>query len=134
MSAGTVTRSDLLDVVQLRQEFHLGRFAAYAVLRSLGRRCGRKYLVVRSEFERKNDVEEFSPAFKIDGHPALMTHIRNARAYVHPKGYGISLHKGSRTSPRKIDLAVCVVGARMLRRLVLNKPEEEKVERTGVVW
>lgn len=90
---------------------------------------------VRSEFERKNDVEEFEPAFKIDGHPALMTHLRNARAYVHPKGYGISLHKGSRTSPRKIDLAVGVVGARMLRRLVLNKPEEEpKRERTGVIW
>jgi len=87
------------------------------------------------ELETENDVEEYAPSFKIDGHPALVRHLRNARAYAHPKGYGVSLHKGSRTSTRKIDLAVCAVGARMLRRLVLNKPKEkEEEERTGYVW
>lgn len=87
------------------------------------------------EMERKNDIEEYEPSFKIDGHPALVTHLRNARGYFHPKGYGVSLHKGSSSSPRKIDLAVAAVGARMLRRLVLNmKAEEPKRERTGVIW
>lgn len=87
------------------------------------------------EMEAKNDVEEYEPTFKIDGHPALLTHLRNARAYFHPKGYGVSLHKGSSSSPRKIDLAVAAVGARMLRRMVLNqKQEDPKKELTGVIW
>jgi hypothetical protein len=87
------------------------------------------------ELERKDDIEEYAPAFAIDGHPALITHLHNARAYNHPKGYGISLHKGSRTSKRKIDLAVCVVGARMLRRVVMNrKKEEEKKDDIGAIW
>ena len=85
------------------------------------------------ELEHKNDIEEFAPTFKIDGHPALVRHMSNAKMYPHPKGYGTSLFKGSRESDKKIDLAVCAVGARMLRRLVLNR-EEEKEERSGVVW
>lgn len=87
------------------------------------------------ELETKNDVEEYAPSFQFDGHPALITHLHNARAYNHPKGYGISLHKGSRTSKRKIDLAVAAVGARMLRRLVTNrKKEEEKQDDIGAIW
>jgi hypothetical protein len=87
------------------------------------------------ELEALNDIEEYAPAFLIDGHPSLITHLKNARAYDHPKGYGTSLHKGSRTSKRKIDLAVCAVGARLLRRLVLNrKKEEEKKDDIGAIW
>ena len=87
------------------------------------------------EMETLDDVEEYAPSFKIDGHPSLITHLLNARGYDHPKGYGISLHKGSRTSKRKIDLAVCAVGARMLRRLVMNmKVEEVKMDDIGAIW
>lgn len=87
------------------------------------------------ELETKNDVEEYAPSFQICGHPALVNHLNNARAYSHPKGYGISLHKGSRNSKRKIDLAVCAVGARMLRRMVMNmKREEEKRDDIGAIW
>lgn len=87
------------------------------------------------ELEHKNDIEEYEPTFQIDGHPVMLNHLRNARAYAHPKGYGISLHKGSRTSRKKIDLAVCAVGARMLRRLVMNrKVEEEKRDDIGEIW
>lgn len=66
-----------------------------------------------------------------DGDRRLRTHVRNARRY--PTRYGISLWKGHRESPRKIDLAVCMVGALMMRRLVLNNPNRRR-RRSGKVW
>lgn len=66
----------------------------------------------------------------IDGHPLLKAHMRNAREW--PNKFGVSLRKVHRESPRKIDLAVCLVGARMLRRLVLNQPRKDKT--TGELW
>ncbi len=65
----------------------------------------------------------------IDGHPALVQHLKHARR--RPNRYGISLGKEHRESQKKIDLAVCAVGARMLRRAVLNTPQKQ---RSGVVW
>jgi hypothetical protein len=46
-------------------------------------------------------------------------HMKNARR--REGRYGMSMGKEHRSSKRKIDLAVCVVGARMLRRFVLIK-------------
>ena len=87
------------------------------------------------EMETKNDVEEYAPSFMTCGHPALLNHLRNARAYEHPKGYGVSLHKGSRTSKKKIDAAVCAVGARMVRRMVLNRKQDEDTNGdVGEIW
>ena len=60
----------------------------------------------------------------LDGHPKLVQHLRNARDY--PTKWGHSLSKEMRDSVRKIDLAVCAVGARMLRRIVLNKGYGDK--------
>jgi hypothetical protein len=54
-----------------------------------------------------------------DGDARLVTHARNARRF--PNRWGVSLWKGHRESPRKVDLAVCMVGARMVRRELLNK-------------
>lgn len=65
-----------------------------------------------------------------DGDPRLRSHVRNAKKF--PNAYGVSLWKGHRMSKRKVDLAVCLVGARMLRRRLLNMPRKKK--RTGVVW
>ena len=63
-------------------------------------------------------VEDFeSLDITIDGHPALVKHLTNAQEREDEKN-GITLGKESRYSPRKIDLAVCLVGARMLRRVV----------------
>ena len=63
-------------------------------------------------------VEDFeSLDITIDGHPALVKHLTNAQEREDQKN-GITLGKESRYSPRKIDLAVCLVGARMLRRVV----------------
>ena len=77
--------------------------------------------------------EGFQPSFRIDGHPPLMDHLRNAKKYFTRDG--TSLFKGGRESAKKIDLAVCAVGARLLRRLVLNKGEEEQpVKKQGRLW
>lgn len=66
-----------------------------------------------------------------DGDPRMKIHLKNARRY--PTKWGVSLWKGHRESPRKIDLAVGLVGARMLRRLVLNDPKR-RARRSGKVW
>lgn len=86
------------------------------------------------EIQTKDDVERFVPAFTIDGHPSLLKHLRNAKGYEHPKGYGTSLWKGSRRSSAHIDLAVAAVGARMLRRAYLNRDPDEKRKAAGKVW
>lgn len=78
------------------------------------------------EMEQKNDIEDFAPSFTTCGHPVLMTHLKNACEA--PSKWGTTLSKPTRKSRRKIDAAVCAVGARMLRRYVLNtdtKPEEQ---------
>jgi hypothetical protein len=69
--------------------------------------------------------------FTHDGHLLLKQHVRNARRY--PNAHGVSLAKEHRESRRKIDLAVCAVGARMLRRAVQNKDTGTRV-RSGRVW
>lgn len=72
-----------------------------------------------------------SHAFVHDGHPLLKEHMRNARRA--PGRYGVSLRKDGRESAKKIDLAVCAVGARLLRRLILNKGLDAPVK-AGTVW
>lgn len=53
-----------------------------------------------------------------DGHKVLKQHIGNARRRTNAWGYTIG--KEHRESARKVDLAVCAIGARMLRRMVMN--------------
>lgn len=86
------------------------------------------------DFETLNDVEEYEPTFKIDGHPVLVQHLKNAIEHPDPRGWGMSLSKEQKDSPRKIDVAVCLVGARMLRRLVLNAHVEEEDDQPGEIW
>lgn len=64
------------------------------------------------------EMEDQNPSVAHDGHPALVRHLKNARR--RPNRYGVSLGKEHRESSKKVDLAVCAVGARMLRRAVLN--------------
>jgi hypothetical protein len=77
----------------------------------------------------QNDIDE-DGTLTWDGDPRLRIHTHNAKRY--PNRHGVSLWKGHRESKRKIDLAVCMVGARMMRRAYLNMKPEEK--RSGVVW
>lgn len=59
-------------------------------------------------------------------------HLINARR--RPNQYGVSIGKKSRDSPDKIDEAVCVIGARMVRRLVLKSPRwKKRRKKTGRV-
>lgn len=52
-----------------------------------------------------------------DGDWRMARHIANCQKAENK--YGISVSKDGRESPRKIDAAVCAIGARMVRRLVL---------------
>lgn len=57
-------------------------------------------------------------AFTHDGHSAVARHMANARR--RPYKDAIAIGKESPGSPRKIDAAVCVIGARMVRRICLG--------------
>jgi hypothetical protein len=59
-----------------------------------------------------------------DGDSRLHRHMLNARR--RPNRYGVSISKESRESPNKIDLAVCAIGARMARRVLLASPQWAK--------
>lgn len=65
--------------------------------------------------------------FTHDGDARLARHVANARR--RPNRFGLSIGKESDDSPRKIDAAVCMVGARMVRRLLLASPAWAKYER-----
>lgn len=65
-----------------------------------------------------------------DGDPRLRTHVLNARRQ--PTKAGMSIAKEHRESRKKIDLAVSMVGARMVRRLYLNSRENRSGR--GRIW
>lgn len=73
--------------------------------------------------------EIIEKSFTHDGNPVLARHIANARR--RPGRYGISIGKESKDSPRKVDLAVCMIGARMTRRVVLASKEWQKRQHRG---
>lgn len=62
-----------------------------------------------------------------DGHPVLREHVTNARR--RPNAYGVSIAKDHPGSNYKIDLGVCAVGARMLRRLWQALPPKRRRKR-----
>lgn len=53
-----------------------------------------------------------------DGSPALRLHVHNSRR--RPNKWGVSLGKVNRDSTKLVDLAVCMVGAKLGARLVKN--------------
>ena len=67
-------------------------------------------------------------AFTWDGDARLRKHVLAARRYP-VQGY-VSISKDNRESRNKIDLAICMVGARMVRRDVLNNSKKKG----GRVW
>jgi hypothetical protein len=77
------------------------------------------------------EIEE--RAFRHDRDSRTGRHVANCRR--HPNRWGVSVAKESRDSPKKIDAAVCVIGARMARRLLLAKraAEPAKKPRSGRV-
>lgn len=76
------------------------------------------------------EAEIVEHGFTHDGDRRVERHVINARRRPYRDAIGIG--KESRDSPRKIDAAVCVIGARMVRRIVLTSATAKR--RTGVVW
>jgi hypothetical protein len=77
--------------------------------------------------------DEAAIAFTHCGDSRVARHVRNARN--HPNRWGVSIAKETRQSPDKIDAAVCMIGARMVRRLYLASiaAKAPAKPRTGVV-
>ena len=67
-----------------------------------------------------------------DGSSSLRLHVHNARR--RPNQWGVSLGKVTRDSNKLVDLAVCMVGARMGRTIALNSGKTKAKKRTGKVW
>lgn len=78
----------------------------------------------------RDEVEDHE--FRYDGHPALRTHLINAR--VAQGRFGMVIRKPARGGRRKIDAAVCAIGARMLARLVQIKGLEVEEVVGGTFW
>jgi hypothetical protein len=76
------------------------------------------------------EAEILDQGFTHDDNPILARHVANARR--RPNKYGVSIGKETGDSPKKIDAAVCMIGARMVRRLAIAAAPQKK--RTGVVW
>lgn len=66
-----------------------------------------------------------------DGSAALRGHVLHARR--RPNRFGVGIGKEGRESDKKIDRAVCAVGARMLRQLLIESGRMEKRKRPGVL-
>jgi hypothetical protein len=62
--------------------------------------------------------EIMAQSFTHDGNSAVARHMANARR--RPYRDAVAIGKESPDSPRKIDAAVCVIGARMVRRIALG--------------
>lgn len=70
------------------------------------------------------ETEILERRFTHDGDSRVARHVVNARR--HPNRYGVSISKESPDSPNKIDGAVCVIGARMVRRRLLASTEYQQ--------
>ncbi len=78
--------------------------------------------------QRWIDEEGKDGLFRHDGDPRLRTHVHNAK--IRPTQWGNSLAKATRDSKQLVDLAVCMVGAVMGARIVLNSGKRRK-KKTG---
>lgn len=76
------------------------------------------------------EAEIGEKSFTHDGNAILARHVGNARR--RPNRHGVSIGKESKDSPLKIDAAVCMIGARMVRSRLLAAPRKKK--RSGNVW
>lgn len=73
-----------------------------------------------------------APPLRYEPHAALRMHVHAAKA--RPNQWGYSLGKASRDSKKLVDLAVCMVGARLGRETALNagiKPAKRATNPTG---
>lgn len=86
----------------------------------------------------ESDIEAGVIPFRIESHAGLRMHAHNAKR--RPNRWGFTLGKQSRDSKRLVDLAVCMVGSRLGRDIVLDsgkvrarQPARKKAERRSFV-
>jgi hypothetical protein len=72
---------------------------------------------VAAAMQTQADIDDYG-TLTWDGNPDLREHTHNAKR--RPTQWGVSLGKVTRDSSHLVDLAVCMVGSRMGRRIVLN--------------
>lgn len=77
----------------------------------------RNALFTQAAMQTASDIDDFG-TLTWDGDGQLKLHTHNAKRRTNP--WGVSLGKVTRDSENHVDLAVCMVGARMGRRIVLN--------------
>lgn len=77
------------------------------------------------------EAEITEVGFTHDDNPVLTRHVVNMRR--RPNRYGVSVGKESPSSARKIDAGVCMIGARMVRRLALAAPASRRRVGNGKV-
>ena len=88
-------------------------------------------MFIESAEQTAADIDEHGTLIH-DGHAALRLHAHNARR--RSTKWGTGLGKVSRDSSKKVDLAVCMVGARLGRRIVLNSGKlNKRRKKTGEV-
>ena len=76
-------------------------------------------------------AEIMEGSFTHDGDSRVARHMANARR--RPYRDAVAIGKESPDSPRKIDAAVCVIGARMVRRIALGSGKRFGVKKPGRV-
>ena len=81
----------------------------------------------------RGEIEADEVQFTHDGNPVLARHVMNAVVSAN-KFNTEQISKESPDSPRKIDAAVAMIGARMVRRLVLAERAKGTKQRAGVIW
>ena len=84
-----------------------------------------------SEWIDEDRPEDVEPPFTHDGDSRLRSHVHNAKR--RPNDWGVSLSKETRSSSKKVDLAVCLVGAQLGRRIALNSNKVRKGTGSGKV-
>src|SRR5678816_90754 len=87
----------------------------------------RNRLFTEAAMQTVKDIEDGTLSW--DGDAGLRMHVHQARRRANQ--WGESLGKVSRDSDKLVDLAVCMVGARMGRRIVLNSGALDAVKDKG---
>jgi hypothetical protein len=78
------------------------------------------------------EAEILAGAFTHDGNSALVRHVTNCRRRAYRDA--VTIGKESKDSPKKIDAAVAMVGARLVRRYVLADPGRKRRKKSGSLW
>jgi len=100
---------------RLRLWAHPGKGKGHSVMFDMADMANQK-LFVEAVAQAEADIE--AGTFLHDGDARLRNHMLNAMRQ--PTRAGLSIAKEHRESRKKIDLAVCAIGARMVRRMYLN--------------